>query len=104
MIGDIFWAKTEGTIPHPHVIIEEFDSYNFKVCMITTNQKKISMPGNVLLELGEANLSQKSIVEVYKQFTVQKDDLGDYIGTLSSSRVKEIIEGYEFVARSFLHK
>ncbi len=100
-IGDIYWAKTEGEIEHPHVIIL-VDESSVTVCAITTNQNKASMPGNVMLETGEGNLEKLSIVEVAKEYSIDKTELKDYIGQLSDKRVEEILKGIQFIKRSFL--
>ena len=55
------------------------------------------MPGNVLLEPGEANLPKQSVVNVSQIYTVDKSQLDEYIGTLSPARVREIINGIKLV-------
>lgn len=109
--GDIYWIQfsddSESAIPHPHVVLQE-NIFNHSrvtttiVCALTTNMKRINMPGNVLLEVGEANLPKQSIVEVAKVSSVDKTQLGDYIGSLSEKRVEQILNGMRFVQRSFL--
>ncbi|WP_414692088.1 type II toxin-antitoxin system PemK/MazF family toxin [Phototrophicus methaneseepsis] len=110
--GDIYWLQLEGTdeggprIPHPHVIVQD-DVLNHSrihtvvVCALTSNLKKASMPGNVLLEAGEANLPNQSVVEVSKVLSVEKAQLGTYIGTLSKVRIEQIWAGMRFVQTSF---
>jgi len=63
------------------------------VCALTSNLKRAAAPGNVLLERGEANLPKQSVVNVSQIFTVDKSDLGEKVGTLSSQRVQEILDG-----------
>jgi mRNA interferase MazF len=63
------------------------------VSALTSNLKRASAPGNVLLEPKEANLSKQSVVVISQIFTVDKTQLGDYIGTLSSKRVRQILDG-----------
>jgi mRNA interferase MazF len=95
-IGDIYWLQTESDdqIPHPHVVLFTDDQHNLLTMIaLTTNMKKISIPGNVLLDVDEANLPKQSIVEVGKVLQVDKSQLGDYIGSLSEKRVKQIIRG-----------
>lgn len=100
LIGDIYWLKGEEEIPHPRVIIN-INENNITVCSLTTNQKKVDMPGNVILVPGEGNLDRPSIVEVSKVLTIDKSQLGEYIGTLSEERVKQILNGIGFLERSF---
>jgi len=45
------------------------------------------------LENGEANLPKQSVVNVSQLSTVDKRDLGEKIGTLSSRRVRQILDG-----------
>jgi mRNA interferase MazF len=104
--GDVYWVAPAETgspgagIPHPHVIVQEDDvnlSPTVVVCALTTNRKRISHPGNVLLEAGVANLPRQSIVEVSKLSTVDKARLGEFIGSLSRPRIDQILAGIQFV-------
>ena len=61
--------------------------------MLTSDLKYAKMSGNVLLEKGEANLSKASVVNVSQLLTVDKTQLGEYIGTLSRKRLYQILEG-----------
>mgnify|MGYP005853615551 CR=1 FL=1 len=96
MIGKIYWLHPENSVPHPHVIIEETDD-SVILCAITTNTRKISIQGNILLNVGEANLTKPSIIEVSKMVTILKNQLGDYIGRLDDSRINQIITGIRFI-------
>jgi len=97
--GDIFWVNLGH---HPHVVIQN-DVFNASrintvvVCALTTNLKRGQAPGNVTLNKGEANLSKKSVVNISQVVTVNKSDLKDKIGSLSSKRTKEIIEGIKLL-------
>jgi mRNA interferase MazF len=106
--GDIYWAQAaDSAIPHPYVIVQE-DLFNHSrintvvAVAVTSNLRRISLPGNVLLEAGEANLPKPSVVEVSKIVTLEKTALGQYIGTLSESRVTQILSGIRFLQSSFL--
>ena len=106
--GDIFWVNLgspKGSEPgyrHPHVVIQN-DVFNASrintvvVCALTTNLKRAQAPGNVTLNKGEANLAKKSVVNISQVVTVNKSDLKDKIGSLSSKRTKEIIEGIKLL-------
>lgn len=63
------------------------------VCALTSNLRRARIPGNVLLDEGEADLPERSVVVVSQLFTVDKEDLLDKIGTLSSERVLQVFEG-----------
>ena len=102
--GDVYWIELEeptGSGPgysHPHVVVQNnvFNASRINtviVCALTSNTKRAEAPGNVLLEKGEANLSKQSVVLVSQIFTVDKSQLGEFIGTLAEGRVKQIIEG-----------
>ena len=102
--GDVFWVnlgEPAGSGPgyrHPHVVIQNnvFNRSRINtvvVCVLTSNLKRAQTPGNVLLEKGEANLPQRSVVNVSQIFTVDKRDLVEKIGTLSRQRVRQILDG-----------
>lgn len=102
--GDIFWVdlgEPSGSEPgyrHPHVVIQNnvFNRSRINtvvVCALTSNLKRSAAPGNVLLERGEANLPKQSVVNVSQIFTVDKAQLVERIGTLSSKRIRQILDG-----------
>ncbi len=113
--GDVYWVQIEGMngeeadIPHPYVVVQD-NLFNHSrihtvvICALTSNIKRASMPGNVTLEVGEANLPKSSVVEVSKLSSVDKAQLGDYIGTLNEERVNQILAGMRFVQRSFFER
>jgi mRNA interferase MazF len=108
----VYWLQLddasglETSIQHPHVIVQA-DVLNHSrlttvvVCALTSNLKRVNMPGNVLLEAGEANLPRQSVVEVSKLSTIEKTQLGDHIGSLSEARVQQILAGMRFLQASF---
>jgi len=110
--GDIYWVQlddltgSEPGIRHPHVVIQD-NVFNHSrintvvVCALTTNMKRANTPGNVLLDAGEANLPRQSVVEVSKVSTVDKTQLGGYIGTLTERRANQILAGMRFLQASF---
>jgi mRNA interferase MazF len=100
----LFWIELDdpsGAEPgyrHPHVVIQNnvFNQSRINtvvVCVLTSNLRRATVPGNVLLEPGEANLPKQSVVNVSQIFTVDKSQLGEKIGTLSARRVREILTG-----------
>ena len=106
--GDIYWVPLEesngleqGHI-HPHVVMQEnvFNRSRLKtvvVCALTTNLKRAKAPGNALLEVGEANLPKQSVVVVSQVSTVDKTQLGEYIGSLTEQRINQILAGMQFL-------
>ena len=106
--GDIFWVDlgipkaSEPGYKHPHVVIQN-NVYNISkintvvVCALTSNVKRAAAPGNVLLKKGETNLPKDSVVNISQIITVDKSDLIEKIGSLSPSRMKQIIEGVKLL-------
>ena len=110
--GDIYWVQLddasglEAGIPHPHVVIQDNVINHSRIhtvvaCALTSNIKRASLPGNVLLDIDEAHLSRQSVVEVSKVSTVDKSRLGEYIGTLNEQRISQILAGMRFLQASF---
>lgn len=106
--GDIFWVELDepfGSEPgylHPHVIIQNnlFNRSRINtvvVCVLTSNLRRANSPGNVLLEAGEAELPEQSVVNVSQILTIDKSQLGEKIGTLSAERVGQILDGIRLV-------
>lgn len=106
--GDVYWIYLReplGSEPgyrHPHVVIQN-NLFNHSqigtivVCALTSNLKRASAPGNILLNLGEANISKPSVVNVSQILTVDKSQLGEYIGSLSARRVRQVLDGLKLV-------
>lgn len=107
--GDIFWIspnevnKIASDHTHPHVVIQNDTPNVLLVCALTTNLKRAKAPGNVLLEEGEANLSRQSVVVVSQVSTVEKTQLGEYIGTLSEARIHQVLAGMRFLEKMTEH-
>jgi len=106
--GDIYWIDLEepsGSEPgysHPHAVIQNnvFNQsriHTVIVCALSSNLRRADVPGNVLLEPGEGGLSKQSVVLVSQLFSVDKIQLGEYIGTLSNRRVRQILEGIRLI-------
>ncbi len=113
--GDVYWLQFEEStgiqpeIRHPYVVVQE-NVFNHSrihtvvVCALTSNLKRGSYPGNVLLEANEANLPKPSVVEVSKVSTVEKTQLGEYVGSLSERRIDQILAGMRFLQSSFFDR
>jgi mRNA interferase MazF len=106
--GDIYWVdlgSPSGSAPgftHPHLVIQNnlFNQSKLNtvvMCSLTSNVKRAEAPGNVLLRKGEANLKKKSVVNITQIVTVDKADLKEKIGTLSSSRINQVVEGIKLL-------
>ena len=113
--GDVFWIAPDdsrGPAPsysHPHVVVQE-DVFNHSrittvvVCALTSNLHRAKEPGNVLLGAGEGNLPRQSVVVVSQISSVDKARLGERIGSLSDTRVEEILAGLRFQQASFFRR
>ncbi len=106
--GDIYWVDLDepsGSEPgykHPHVVIQNnlFNRSQIRTVVVlplTSNLRRADAPGNILLKKDEANLLKQSVVNVSQVFTVDKSQLDEYIGTVSSKRVREILNGVRLV-------
>jgi mRNA interferase MazF len=106
--GDIYWipiVEPDGSEPgyiHPHVVIQENVINHSRiqsvvVCALTSNIKRAKDPGNVLLDAGEANLPRQSVVVVSQIATVEKTQIGKYIGSLNQGRINQILSGIRFL-------
>jgi mRNA interferase MazF len=110
--GDLFWLGPEESrgpevsYSHPHVVVQD-DVFNHSriatvvVCALTSNLHRATEPGNVLLERGEGNLPEQSVVVVSQIASVDKARLGKRIGSLSDARVEQILAGLRFQQVSY---
>ncbi|HEY0334085.1 MAG TPA: type II toxin-antitoxin system PemK/MazF family toxin [Stenotrophomonas sp.] len=106
--GDIFWVSADdsaGSVPgapHPHVVVQA-DVFNHSristvvVCSLSSNLKRASDPGVVLLEMGEGDLERQSVVIASNVSCVFKDRLGARIGSLSRERVDQVVAALRFL-------
>lgn len=113
--GDVFWIgpdesrAPEANYSHPHVVVQD-DVFNHSrigtvvVCALTSNLHRASEPGNVLLDAGEGNLPERSVVVVSQISSLEKARLGSRIGTLSDVRVQQILAGLRFQQASFFRR
>jgi mRNA interferase MazF len=105
--GNVYWCSVQTangttTTPHPYVVIQDTVINQSRidtvvVCGITTNMKKATWPGYIVLESREANLTQRSIIDVSQVSVIQKSQLGDYIGEISASRLSQLFSGMKII-------
>ncbi len=102
--GEIYWVDlgeptgSEPAYRHPHIVVQNnlFNASQINtvvVCALTSNLIRAGSPGNVLLKKGEANLPKKSVVNISQVYTVNKSDLIEKIGSVSSNKMDQIIDG-----------
>jgi mRNA interferase MazF len=114
--GDIYWIQAEdateaelGYYAHPYVVVQD-DLFNHSrvktviVCALTTNLKRANDPGNVLLDVGEANLPEQSVIVVSKVSSINKTQLGAQIGSLTKVRIEQIFAGMRFLQLSYFSR
>lgn len=106
--GDIYWVDLgdpRGSAPgyqHPHVVIQN-NLFNASaiatvvMCALTSNLKRGSSPGNVILKKGDANLRKKSVINITQVYTVDKSDLCEKIGSISNAKIKEVLLGIQLL-------
>ena len=106
--GDVYWIEleepsaSEPGYSHPHVVIQnnvfnQSRMHTVVVCALTSNLKRASAPGNVLLNPDEGGLPKQSVVVISQIFTVDKAQLGEFIGSLSRERVSQILNGVQLL-------
>ena len=106
--GDVYWVDLDepvGSGPgyrHPNVVLQNnlFNQSQINtvvVCVLTSNMNRAAVPGNVALEKGEGNLPRRSVAVVSQIFTVDKAQLQDYIGALTSKRIRQILDGLRLI-------
>lgn len=111
--GDVYWIQGQkthdselGFYRHPYVVVQD-NLFNHSrihtvvVCALTTKMQYANAYGNVLLEQGEANLPKPSVVVVSKISSVEKTQLGEYIGSLTDERINQVLAGIRFQQSSF---
>jgi mRNA interferase MazF len=106
--GDVFWfdlgepSGSESGYRRPYVVVQN-NIFNYSrintvvVCAITSSLSRAAAPGNVLLEQGEANLPKRSVVNISQLFTVNKTDLREKIGSLSTKRMNQVLAGLQLL-------
>jgi len=106
--GDVYRVAIRGEdgavrpVIHPCVVIQDSVINGSRipviaVCGISTNMKRLTEPGNVLLEPGEGNLPKRSIVRVSQVSAALRSDFSDYIGHLDDARMADIFAGMGFI-------
>jgi mRNA interferase MazF len=113
--GGVYWVEVdpgEQVTPnyrHPHVVIQadvlnRSRIHTVVVCALSSNLNRAHEPGNVRLTDGEGNLPKPSVVIVSQISSIAKTQLGDHIGTLSPQRVAEILQGLDFLQKTYFER
>ena len=108
--GDVFWVNrgipfgSEPGYTRPYLVIQNDDFNSSRIntvvaCSLTTNVRRASSPGNVLLEKGEADLPEQSVVNVTQIITFDKKRFTKKIGSLSRGRMAQVLAGIELLLK-----
>lgn len=106
--GEIYWiefdepAGSEPGYRRPCIVVQNniFNKSRLRttvVCALTTNLKRAIAPGNVLLNVGEGNLTEASVVNITQLFTIDKQELVEKIGQVSSARIAQVVAGIKLL-------
>lgn len=107
--GDIYWldlGEPRGSGPgylRPVVIVQDNDFNQTKIgttiiTILTTNLRLANMDGNVLIIPTKMNgLKNPSVVNVTQLYTIDKTELGDFIGSVAASEMALIDKGLNLV-------
>ena len=106
--GSVYWvdfSPGKGSEPmgrRPGLVVQNDilnDSKLNTVVMlaITSTLKFGELPGNVVLQKGEANMPRKCVVNVTQIKSVDKQCLREEIGTLSQEKMAEVYDGIKLL-------
>ena len=104
--GDIYWVDfglptdSEAGFARPVVVVQS-NLVNASrintliVCPLTANVRRSSAPGNVLVLASDTGLTADSVVNGSLINHINKDQLGDYVGTLEGAPLDDILDGIQ---------
>jgi len=106
--GSIYWvdfSPGKGSEPmgrRPGLVVQNDLLNNSKlntviVVAITSTLKFGELPGNIILQKGEANLPKRSVVNLTQIKTVDKHSLKEKIGSLTQKRLADVYEGMKLI-------
>ena len=106
--GSIYWvdfSPGKGSEPmgrRPGLVVQNDLLNDSKlntviVVAITSTLKFGELPGNIILQKGEANLPKRSVVNLTQIKTVDKHSLKEKIGTLTQKRLADVYEGMKLI-------
>jgi len=64
---------------------------------ITSTLKFGDLPGNIILQKGEANMPKRCVINVTQIKSVDKKSINENIGALSEKRMAEVYQGLKLV-------
>ena len=104
--GDVWWAelsKARGSEPayRRPVVVVQGDAFNRSaiqtvVCVaLTSNLKWAQAPGNVVLPARATGLPRQSVANVSQVVRLDRADLAERVGKLSSAKLELILAGLD---------
>jgi len=106
--GSIYWvdfSPGKGSEPmgrRPGLVVQNDLLNDSKlntviVVAITSTLRFGELPGNIILQKGEANLPKRSVVNLTQIKTVDKHSLKEKIGSLTQKRLADVYEGMKLI-------
>ena len=106
--GSIYWvdfSPGKGSEPmgRRHGLVIQNDALNDSnlntviMLAITSTLKFGDLPGNILLQKGEANMPKRCVINVTQIKSVDKKSIKENIGALSAERMAEVYQGLKLV-------
>lgn len=106
--GSIYWvdfSPGKGSEPmgrRPGLVVQNdlLNDSNLNtviVVAITSTLRFGELPGNIILQKGEANLPKRSVVNLTQIKTVDRHSLKEKIGSLTKDRLADVYEGMKLI-------
>jgi len=106
--GSIYWvdfSPGKGSEPmgrRPGLVIQNDalndSNLNTVIMLAITSMLKFGdLPGNIVLQKGEANMPKRCIINVTQIKSVDKKSIKENIGALSEKRMAEVYQGLKLV-------
>jgi len=106
--GSIYWVDfSPGKRPEPMGrrpgLVIQNDALNDSnlntviMLAITSTLKFGDLPGNIVLQKGEANMPKRCVINVTQIKSVDKKSIKENIGALSEKRMDEVYQGLKLV-------
>jgi len=102
--GQIWWVDfgdprgAEPAYRHPAIVIQRDEVNDSRidtvvVCVLTSNPRLASAPGNTLLRHRQTRLAKDSVANASQLATVNKTDLDELVGSLPPAVMDAVDEG-----------
>ncbi len=105
--GEVYWVTFSGEGSEPWgrrpALVLQHDRFNHSrlntvvVVAITSKLRYATLPGNIRLRKGEANLPKPCVINVTQIQTIDRTYLQEKIGTLPQRLLRQVWEGVQLV-------